>query len=253
MDSSLPSSGSPAWDQLRQAVLTDPQLRTEIEWLMRLSIETYNPTDRGVRFITGSIGEWLVAFAAYAAGVLTIPDGHNANGHDLRGVIENARAMWSIKSSYTAGGNFGVSNGQGGPGPGMTGPTVFWSPELPGMVLVDPQVHPEVKELEKARSDQMQLAKSVVKAHADSHPECVIECHIPKNEGLATQDPGFEAVKLLVTSTTIFKRLRKMLNDVESEVDNSIVAQLKQLQSMRDNGDLNQQAYESAVRKVTGS
>jgi hypothetical protein len=250
MTSSLPSSGSPEWDKLRRAVIADSQLRTEIEWLLQLSIETYNPTDRGVRFITGSIGEWLMAFAAYAAGILAIPEGHNANGHDLRGVIDNSRGLWSIKSSYSRGGNFGVSNGQGGPGPGMTGPTVFWSPEFPGMVLVVPDEHSDVKAQEKKRSDQTQLAKSVVLAHAAAHPECVIPCNIPENQGLATKDPGYEAVKLIVQSGP-FKRLRKMIDDADSSPDNSVVNQLLELQKMLSEGKLSQEMYEAAVLRVT--
>jgi len=251
MDRSLPSSGSDAWDRLRDAVAKDSQLRTEIEWLMSLSVETYNPSDRGTRFITGSIGEWLVAFAAYAAGVLTMPDGHNANSHDLRGLLGQAKDLWSVKSSYRSGGSFGVSNGRDGPGPGLVGPVVFWSPEFPGLVFVDPAIHPEVTRAQVAKADQMQLSKSAVLAHARAHPECVIECDVPENPGTATKDPGFEAVRLLVESGP-FRRLRKMLVDAAA-VDSTLVSQLRQLQAMRDRGDLEQSAYEAAVRKLTDS
>jgi hypothetical protein len=245
------TSGSTAWDQLRDAVAKEPQLRTEIEWLMRLSVETYNPSDRGVRFVTGSIGEWMVAFAAYAAEVLTLPDGHNANSHDLRGLLGQAKDLWSVKSSYSSGGSFGISNGRDGPGSGMVGPIIFWSPEFPGLVYVDPEIHADVKAAQVAKSDQMQLPKSVVLKHAKAHPECVIECKIPENPGTATRDPGFESVRLLVESGP-FRRLRKMLDDVHEASDSSVVAQLRQLQVMRDKGDLSPSLYEAAVRKVTG-
>ena len=84
----------------------DRQLRNEIESLMLLLVETYNPSDRGVRFITGGIGEWMLAFAAYSAGVLSMPAGHNANGFDLAGLLAEAKRLWSVKGSNRSGGRF---------------------------------------------------------------------------------------------------------------------------------------------------
>jgi hypothetical protein len=244
------TSGSEAWDRLRDAVAGELQLRTEIEWLMRLSVETYNPSDRGVRFITGSIGEWMLAFAAYAAGVLTMPDGHNANSHDLRGLLDKAKELWSVKGSNRIGNDFIITNGRNGAGACLTGPVVFWSPELPGMVFADPALHPELLEGQRELKDSTVLSKSVVLAHARRHPECVIECLVPENPGTATKDPGFEAVKILVESGP-FRRLRKMLVDVEATENTTVVAQLRELQAMLSAGSLTQSTYEAAVRKVT--
>ena len=61
----MKTSGSPEFDSLRGAFAVDPALRQETEWAYRLAVETYNPSDRGLRFITGGIGEWIVTLVAY--------------------------------------------------------------------------------------------------------------------------------------------------------------------------------------------
>jgi len=244
-----PSSGSEEFDLFRSKVRDDRQLRNEIENLMLLVVETYNPSERGVRFITGGIGEWMLALAAYSAGVLSLPAGHNADGFDLRLVLGKSKSLWSAKGSNSSGGDFRISNGMNGPGSGLTQTTVFWSPDLPGMVLVDPHKHPEVVELQIEKKDSMILKKSVVAEHAKSHPECVIELDVPENPGTASLDPSFEAVKILINGGN-FPRLRRMLDDA-GRVDSSIVGQLQVLQRMRSEGLLTEDQYDGAVRKLT--
>lgn len=244
------SSGSSEFDQLREAMAKDRQLRNEIESLMLLLVETYNPSDRGVRFITGGIGEWMLAFAAYSAGVLSMPQGHNANGFDLVGLLAEAKRLWSVKGSNRSGGDFIISNGRNGPGAGFVEPTVFWSPDLPGMVFAAPDIHPDVTSGQRFLKDSTVIAKSVIATHAADHPECVIAVEVPENPGTATKDPAFEAVKLLVEGGN-FPRLRRMLDDA-AKVDSSMVSQLQALRAMREAGDLTDETYDAAVRKVTG-
>jgi len=216
---------------------------------MLLVVETYNPSDRGVRFITGAIGEWTLALAAYSAGVIAMPAGHNADGFDLQGVLSRSKSLWSAKGSNRSGGDFRISNGMDGPGSGLTQATVFWSPDLPGLVLVDPSIHKEVAEAQVQKKDSTVLQKPVVAAHARAHPECVIELKVPENPGTASFDPAFEALKVLINGGN-FPRLRRMLDDA-SKVDSSLVRQLKDLQSMRSAGALTDEQYDAAVRKLT--
>ncbi|NHA00515.1 hypothetical protein G5V59_12090 [Nocardioides sp. W3-2-3] len=120
------------FDRLRGTFHRDAGLRQETEWAYRLAVETYNPSDRGLRFITGGIGEWIVTLAAYRAGIVTLPDGHNADGHDTVDLLSQARGLWSVKTSYKPGGKFTITNGQGGPGAGLVVSTIFLSPEPAG-------------------------------------------------------------------------------------------------------------------------
>lgn len=244
------SSGSSDFDALREAIAADPQLKYEIEALFRLVVETYNPSDRGVRFVTGGISEWILAMSAYAAGILTLPEGHNADGNDLRGVLDQSKALWSAKGSNARGGTFTITNGQGGSGGGLTVATIFWSPELPGLVFADPHFHPEIVRAQVERKDAMLLPKKAVAEHAVAHPECVVPLTIPENPGTATRDPSFEAVKLLVEGGA-FPRLRRLLDDAVKS-DATVVGQLKALKAMRDAGDLTPEQYQGAVKQVTG-
>src|SRR3954454_20985627 len=96
----MTSSGSPQFDALRSAFTSDTALRQETQWAFRLAVETYNPSDRGLRFITGGIGEWIITLAAYNARIITLPEGHNADGHDTLDLLAQNRALWSVKTSY---------------------------------------------------------------------------------------------------------------------------------------------------------
>ncbi len=243
------TSGSAEFDLLREKVITDRQLRNDIENLMLLVVETYNPSDRGVRFITGGIGEWILALAAYSAGVVSMPAGHNADGFDLQGVLSQSRSLWSAKGSNSTSREFRISNGLGGAGAGFSHATVFWSPLLPGFVYVDPKLHVQVAAAEKKKSDATLLPLAAVAEHSRVHPECVIELMIPKNPGTASLDPAFEALKVLIARGN-FPRLRKMLDDA-SKVDSSFVDQLRALQKMRQSGQLSDEQYDAAVLKLT--
>jgi hypothetical protein len=245
-------SGSPEFDKLRHAFAQDPGLRQETEWALRLAVETYNPSDRGLRFITGAIGEWVLTLAAYRAGLVTLPDGHGADGHDTIDVLGEARALWSVKTSYKRGGYFTITNGQGGPGAGLVVPTVFLSPELPGVVFVHPDAHPEMRRKVQFGKDSTKLTKAEVRAHAEEHPECVIDLAMPTNPGAAVRDPALEAVKLLV-DTVNFPRLREMFVDISSRSDSSLVSQIRDLKRLLEDGTLDEGQYRAAINRLTGA
>lgn len=58
-------------------------------------------------------------------------------------------------------------------------PTVFWSPDLPGMVFATPAIHTDVTAGQRFLKDSTVIAKSVIAIHAADHPECVI---LPRGE-----------------------------------------------------------------------
>lgn len=247
------TSGSPEFDKLKAAFQADPSLRTELEWAFRLAVETYNPSDRGLRFITGGIGEWLITLAAYRAGVVTLPDGHNADGHDTAALLAEAKGLWSVKTSYKRGGKFTITNGQGGPGAGLVVPTVFLSPELPGIVYVSPSEHPEMVEQVQEYKDSTKLDKALISDFAALHHECVIPFAMPVNPDADIKDPALEAVRIIVDSSN-FPRLRTMFVDAAaaSAEDRSYVAQIQAARKLRDEGTLTEEQFQALVAKVTG-
>lgn len=253
-----PSSGSQPFDLLRAAFLSDPNLRTETEWAFRLAVETYNPSDRGIRFIIGGIGEWIITLAAYKAGLITMPGGHNADGHDTEGLLrEQGKNLWSVKTSYDpkASYKFTITNGQGGAGKGLVVDTVFLAPGLPGMVMVDPESYPEMAALVEAKegAGETKLAKRHILEFAGAHPECVIPLSMPPNPGAAIREPSLEAVRLLV-DVDQFPTLRRMFSDVRHhDSGKSVVDQIQRLKDLKDAGALTDDAYEAAIKMIVGA
>lgn len=228
-------------------------LRTELEWAYGLAVENYNPSDRGLRFITGGIGEWIITLAAYRADLVTLPDGHNADGHDTAAVLNDAKGLWSVKTSYSRSGKFTITNGQGGPGAGLVTPTVFLSPNLPGITYIHPEVHPDVPNLIEWRRDATVLSKSIVADFAELHSECVIPFAMPDNPGAAIKDPGLEAVRIIVDNSN-FPRLRTMFVDVAAAgaEDKSVVAEIQKAKKLYQDGVINRKQFEALINKLTG-
>ncbi|HEX2705435.1 MAG TPA: hypothetical protein VHM65_06725 [Candidatus Lustribacter sp.] len=245
------SSGSPQFDQLRRGFLADAALRQELEWAFRLAVETYNPSNRGLRFITGGIGEWIITLAAYRTGLVTLPDGHDADGHDTLDLLAEVRELWSVKTSYKRSGKFTITNGQGGPGAGLVVPTIFLSPDLPGIVYVSPRAHPSMVDRVEFGKDSSKLGKDVVRDHAKRHLECVIEFDMPENPGAAVVDPALEAVRLLIDNLN-FPRLRLLFQEARERKDVTVVTQVKELKKMREDGTLDEAQYQSLMDQLTG-
>jgi len=243
------SSGSASFDALKEAFEADPQLRSETEALLRLVLETYNPSNPGIRFVTGGIAEWVIAFAAYAAGVVMLPEGHGAVGIDLKAVFGAVQEEWSCKSStQPKATSFRISNGLGGSGKGFVDPTIFLAPALPGLVFAHPNVHPDVASSQQVKADAVTMPLRAIAEHATAHPECVIEMKIPHNQGRGSTDATFEAVKLLVAGHG-FPLLGKLLKDA-NPVQSSVADELARLRKMLADGSISQEIYEAGCRKV---
>ena len=245
------SSGSQRFDELKQAFESSPQLKSETEALLRLVLENYNPSNPGIRFITGQAAEWVIAFAAYAAGVIVIPQGHGAVGIDLKEVFGVVKESWSCKSSTQQKvNNFRISNGLGGSGRGFVDPTIFMAPLLPGIVFAHPMVHPHVTDAQVLEKDAVTMPFRVIADHAAAHPECVIELDIPHNQGHGATDATLEALKLLVTSHG-FPILGKLFEDAKP-VKRSIADELTTLRKMLEGGSITEEIYEAACRETVG-
>lgn len=244
------TSGSAAFDRLRDGLATDSAVRRELESALRVNIDRVNPSDQGNRFVTGGATEWIIAAAAWALGVLTMPAGHSAKGFDLVDLQEQARGLWSVKSSTKPDGSaFRISNGLGGGGRGLVDPTIFLRPKrLSGLVFVDPASHPEVVEQQVEKSDSIQLPFRALAAHVGAHPECIAEVEVPANTGHGRENPFLQYTQTILT-TDHFPRLSSMF--VESKPAGSTLAdQLSSLAKMRQDGALSEEHYRKAIDAV---
>ena len=185
---------------------------------------------------------------------MTLPEGHNADGHDTVQLLGLSRELWSVKTSYqtfSPSGTFTITNGQNGPGAGLVVPTIFLAPGLPGITYVHPAHHPDVVAEVYSANDSTKLRKAVLRSHGDLHPECVIPFDMPPNPGSSVRDPALEAVRILLDGPQ-FPRLRLLFQDVSARSNVSLVTQLKDLGSMLAGGQLTKEQHDAAVSKLTG-
>jgi hypothetical protein len=241
------TSGSKAFDDFRDALLKTPALRSELEAALDLNVQRVNPTDRANRFGSGAAVEWILASVAFAAGVLSIPGGHNANGFDLRDLREGARGLWSVKNQ-TKRGEWRITNGLGGAGGGFRDATVFVSPSLPGITFVDPGIHLDVAAQVVEKSDAVTLPARAVEGHAQAHSECVAVCSMPKNPGTGEEDPWMDYVENLL-SPDRFPRLSRLFT-TSKPVSSTLTAELQYLVALRDSGQISAEQFNTLIGRL---
>lgn len=250
---------APDWDRLRQAFAADPGLRQELEMYGRIVVENFNPSGRAARFVYGALCEWGLALAGFAAGLLALPDGHDADGHDLRGVVEQQRGLWSVKASASTSPayDFILQNFRAGvaePPPFHFPVTVFMHPVLPGITMVDPDRHPNVVAAVETRRDCRVLPLRVLVDHTDAHPECVIPFQQPGNPGGAGQDDvtGLDLVRGVVDSIH-FTRLKMMFQQAAAAEAGDIVTRVRDVQQMIQAGVVTQEQGQRMIDMLLGA
>lgn len=242
-------TGWSEFDRLRAHLDREPGVRGELEAALQLLIDRVDPADRGARFVVGTAVEWMVAATAWSAGVLVSPGGHSVDGFDLQAIEEQARGLWSVKSSFQkAGAAFRITNGLGGAGRGLTDPTLFLHPRLPGIVLVHPDLHPDVAAEVVGTPDSTVLAFRHVLGQATARPECVIPLRMPVNEHRGKEDPALLFTKALLAPDR-FPRLNKVFAAAERSTG-SVVGEMTKLVALRDSGAISQDDYEQLKNRL---
>lgn len=243
------SSGSLPFDQLREALSADPGLRAELEAALDLNVQRVNPSDRAGRFISGGAVEWILAATAFKVGIVTVPGGHNANGFDLRDLLNDTRGLWSVKNAtQSRKSDYRLTNGLGGPGSGFVEPTVFLSPHLPGLVFADPSLHHDLSGAARRNSDAVVLPFSAVQHHARQHPECVAPLRMPANPGTGSHDPGMNYVEDLLNPAR-FPRLSTVFAAAKPQTG-SIATELQALVAQRDAGTITREQFDLLVSRL---
>lgn len=244
------TSGSAAFDDFRDALASSTQLRNELEQALRANVHRVNPTDRANRFGSGGAVEWILASAAFAAGVLSVPGGHNANGFDLRALRDDARGLWSVKNQTSPKPMaYRITNGLGGSGGGFTEPTVFLSPHLPGVVFAHPRLHTELLGATYDSGDATMLGFAALRRHAEEHPECVARCEMPINPGTGAEDPWLAFVESLLNPQQ-YPTLARMFV-ASKPVQGNLASELQTIVALRAAGSLTAEQFDAAVERLT--
>jgi hypothetical protein len=243
------------FQQLRRAFANDPQLAQELQWYLRVAVENFNPTARANRFIIGALVEWGIALAALSAGILTLPQGHDADGDDVAGLRDAAKYRWSVKSSFSTQRSyqFIIQNVRGRKEEQPTDPkmegTLFLHPLLPGIVHVDPSIHMDVLQALRFEGDAWVLPLHALATHAGANPEQVIALVVPPNPQARQVDPALDIVRAFVMQPH-FQRLGSAFRLQAARSTSGVVEQLQDIRKMAAEGHLTQEQSEAAINQL---
>jgi hypothetical protein len=247
----MSGSGSAEFDALRNHILSNGEVKREVEFAFSSLLTAANPSDRGLRFLFGNGAEWIMAAASWSAGVLTAPAGHNANGFDLGDLLNQAKGLWSVKASASSSaGDIRLKNFMGdGSNADWTEPTLFVGAYLKGAVLVDPTLHRAVKDRMRHSSDALLLGGGVVKRFALDNPENYVAFDVAINQGGGVNDP-YAFVKSVITPEH-FPVLSRPFLAATPIASGSLVEEIKKLADLRDLGVLDDESFKKAVDVLT--
>lgn len=247
----MAGSGSAEFDSLRNHLLGNAAVRREIEFAFSSLLTAANPSDRGLRFLFGNGAEWIMAAAAWSAGILTAPAGHNANGFDLTDLLNDAKGLWSVKASASPNaGDVRLKNFMGeGTNVDWAEPTLFVGPYLRGAVLVDPQLHPTVSAKVRHGSDALLLSGRAVKSFAIENPENFIPFEVAVNKGGGSNDP-FAFVKSVITPDH-FPILSRPFIEANPRKTSSVVEEIQKLDALRKEGAIDDETFRKLVERVS--
>ncbi|OLT50294.1 hypothetical protein BJF89_10290 [Corynebacterium sp. CNJ-954] len=250
----MATSGSPEFDKFKHHIESNATVRREVEFAFSKLLTAANPTDRGARFLFGGAAEWILAAAAWSAGVLVAPAGHNADGFDLGDLLTKARAdLWSVKASAAAKpADIKLVNFQGsGANRDWTEPTLFVAPYLDGAVLVDPNEATEVKNKMKRGGDSLSIRAKAIVDYKKEHPENHASFEVAVNPGDIPYDSSAFPKSILDPAT--FPHLARPFIEAKPLLDKSTSAEIERLVALRDNGTLTDEQLTQAVSKVVGN
>lgn len=229
----------------KEYLASELELVTEIETAMKAVLNRIDPSDRGIRFVTGAAFEWILAAACGVAGISTLPGGHSENGYDLLALRENMKGLWSVKSSTTVNFNyFRLTNTMNNANAKFTTPTIFIHPKLPGLVYLDPKLSPEIASKVKIKKDAIDISGSLVNQYALANPNLVAKLKAPINENLGKGDPYLDFVSNLLTAGN-YHFLGPIMNNLK-ENSKTLMA----IRSALEQGILSNDQYQQMLEKI---
>ncbi len=243
----MAGSGSAEFDALKEHLETTPTAKREVEFAFSALLTAANPSDRGLRFLFGNGAEWIIAAAAWSAGVLVAPAGHNANGFDLGDLLDNARALWSVKASASkSSGQIRLINFMGdGANAVWNEPTLFVGPYVNGAVLLDPNQDQDLAAKARRSSDALVLGGGVVKNYAKEHPENHVAFDVEVNTGANSNDQ-FAFIKSILDPAH-FPLLSKPFVASAPPVRTTRVQEVERLVELKEQGALTPEQFEKLL------
>jgi hypothetical protein len=231
---------------LKRALKASPSLQVEVELALAAILERLNPSERGTRFLTGGAYEWVLAVACWASGIKTIPGGHSENGFDLLEYMNGLKGLWSLKSFTSAKftGQVRIINKMSGGSVVWNHPTLFISPDLPGLTFFDPRVATSYSSLARENDEALTISASLIKEFAVKNPKCVIPFEAPVNTGNGGESPQLDIVSSILTSGTY-----EVLGPIMTKMK-KIAATAAFLRSQHDQGQIDESTFKKMLANL---
>ena len=208
---------------LKNSFIKTPEIRHEVELALSAILDRLNPSDRGTRFLTGGAYEWVIAVAAWASEIKVFPGGHSENGFDLLEYMESLKGVWSVKSftRESLSGSLRIVNKMSPGHVVWTQATIFISPDLPGIVYIDPLSAPVYASLATQNDEAVSIPGAYIKKYAEDNPDCVIPLSAPINPGNGKESPQLDIVSSILISGTythlgpVMKKMKQIATTVD--------------------------------------
>ena len=201
----------------------EPEIKHEVELALAAILERLNPSDRGTRFLTGGAYEWVMAVAAWASDIQVFPGGHSENGFDLLEYMDALKGVWSVKSftGPSLSGSIRIINKMSPAHVVFDHPTIFISPDLPGIVYMDPKMAPVYASMVTQNDEAVLISGKYIKKYAEDNPDCVLPLAAPINPKNGKESPQLDIVAAILTSGTythlgpVMNKMRQMATTVD--------------------------------------
>jgi len=223
LEKGITLSADHPFEVLKNSFAKKAEIRSEVELALTAVLERLNPSDRGTRFLTGGAYEWVIAVASWASEIQVFPGGHSENGFDLLEYMESLKGVWSVKSftGEKLSGSLRIVNKMSPGHVEWTHATIFISPDLPGIVYLDPALSPVYASMTKENDEAVSISGAFIKKYAADNPACVIPLSAPVNPGNGKESPQLDIVSSILTSGTyanlgpVMNKMRQMATTVD--------------------------------------
>jgi hypothetical protein len=123
-------------------------------------------------------------------------------------------------------------------------PTLFISPDLPGLTFFDPRVATSYSSLARENDEALTISASLIKEFAVKNPKCVIPFEAPVNTGNGGESPQLDIVSSILTSGTY-----EVLGPIMTKMK-KIAATAAFLRSQHDQGQIDESTFKKMLANL---
>jgi hypothetical protein len=160
--------------------------------------------------------------------------------------MESLKGLWSVKSftSETLSGSLRIVNKMSANDVEFRHPTLFISPGLPGLTLLDPNLAPKYASKVVQNEEAVSISGSLIKKFAEDNPDFVIPFLAPVNQGNGKESPQLDIVASILTSGT-YPNLGPVMNKMRQ-----IATTVTFLRKQYEQGEINESTFKNLLSNL---